>query len=238
MFRPKRLLAIVRHFKLTRKYDKKNISIGFYSSIINSQLDEYVWIGEQCKINNCHLGKHTYLNSKVNIRNAEIGSFCSIGSNVSINIGKHPTNLISSHPAFYSNNKCFQTFSDKMYFDEYGKVTIGNDVWIGSNVTIMGDIRIGNGAIVAYGAIVTKDVPPYAIVGGIPARVLKYRFDENTIKELLEIKWWELSDEFLKRHFKLFHDQMIFIEFYNSNKDYVESYRIKEDNTINIDSNE
>ena len=79
ILRPKRLLAVVRHYKLKRKFDKKNISIGFHSSIINTQLGDYVWISEHCNIDNCHLGKHTYLNSNVNIRNAEIGSFCSIG---------------------------------------------------------------------------------------------------------------------------------------------------------------
>jgi acetyltransferase-like isoleucine patch superfamily enzyme len=159
------------------------------------------------------------------IKNSTIGKFTSIGSNVNICIGGHPTNLVSTHPAFYSNNKAFNTYSDDVYFDEYTKSEIGNDVWIGSNSTVMNNITIGDGAIIAYGAVVTKNVLPYSIVGGIPAKHIKFRFDEEIIIRLLEIKWWELSEDFLKQHFKLFHNPVDFIDFYDKNKAYIESFR-------------
>ena len=122
-----------------------------------------------------------------------------------IGVRKHPTDMISTHPAFYANNKAFETYADRMYCDELPNIEIGNDVWIGSKSTVLGNIRIGDGAVVAYGSVVTKDVPPYAIVGGVPARIIKYRFDKEIIDRLLEIKWWELSDDFFKKYFRLTH---------------------------------
>jgi acetyltransferase-like isoleucine patch superfamily enzyme len=99
---------------------------------------------------------------------------------VTIGISPHPTYFVSTHPTFYANNKGFETFADKMYFDEEVKTTnIGNDVWIGSKCTIMPGVKIGDGAIVGYGALVTKDVPAYSIVGGIPAKLIKFRAEFN-----------------------------------------------------------
>ena len=102
-----------------------------------------------------------------------------------------------------------------MYFEETVKVTtIGNDVWIGSKVTIIPGIRISDGAIVAYGSLVTKDVPPYAIVGGVPAKIIKYRFNADIINELIKIKWWDMDDEFIRNNYKLFLDPNSFIVFF------------------------
>ena len=84
------------------------------------------------------------------------------------------------------------------------KVEIGHDVWIGTNVTILPSVKIGNGAIIAAGAVVTKDIPDYAIVGGVPAKVLKYRFSDDEIKRLNQSKWWEWPDEKIKRHINKF----------------------------------
>lgn len=111
---------------------------------------------------------------------------------------------MSTHPAFYSTGKqCGITFVDKNLFEERLAVDgrsciIGNDVWIGNDVRIIGGLRIGTGAIVGLGAVVTKDVPPYAIVGGVPAKVIRYRFEEKQIKELLDSHWWEKSEDYIK----------------------------------------
>ena len=128
--------------------------------------------------------------------NARVGRYCSIAKHAKLWLSQHPVNWLSTTTLQY--NKI--AFGWNMYmgktvstcnFHEIPPVEIGNDVWIGNGACIMGGIKIGDGAIIATNAVVTHDVPPYAIVGGVPARVIRYRFDEDTIKELLELRWWQ-----------------------------------------------
>ena len=107
--------------------------------------------------------------------------------------------MISTHPVFFSTRmQSGYTFADESYFEEYRGTTIGNDVWIGANAIVIDGVRIGDGAVVAAGAVVTKDVPAYAIVGGVPARIIRYRFLQTDIDVLLKINWWLLPDKVLK----------------------------------------
>lgn len=225
LFRPVRILRIWRYYKLNKNFRSKHVKIGMGTSIIASEIEDYCFIGEDCQLISSTLGRRSYMNEGTHIRNARIGAFVSIGSQVRIGVGKHPTNLVSTHPAFYANNKAFMTFADKIYVDEYVSVSIGNDVWIGSSSTILGNVKIGDGAIVAFGAVVTKDVPPYAIVGGIPAKILKYRFLPEIIDRLLQIKWWMLKDDFLQKEFKLWHNPSDLIGYYDSDRELLEQFR-------------
>jgi acetyltransferase-like isoleucine patch superfamily enzyme len=130
------------------------------------------------------------------VRNVKIGRYCSIAANVNISPSQHPVNWLSisdrQHNSAYLDFNRFggNDVAVKRFVDDK-RAEIGNDVWVGINAVIMGGVKIGDGAIVAAGAVVTKDVPPYAVVGGVPAKVIKYRFDEDTIKELLALKWWD-----------------------------------------------
>lgn len=130
------------------------------------------------------------------INNIKIGRYCSIADKVDINPPQHPSDWLSISARQYNAGFLeFNRFGGKdvrvLEWETEKRVEIGNDVWVGTNAVIMGGVKIGDGAIVAAGAVVTKDVPPYAIVGGVPAKVIKYRFDEATIKELLALKWWD-----------------------------------------------
>lgn len=129
------------------------------------------------------------------IREVTIGRYCSIADNVNINPTQHPVDWLGITARQYNQGYLgFDRFGGKdvqvKEWQSSERVEIGNDVWIGTNAVIMGGVKIGDGAIVAAGAVVTKDVPPYAIVGGVPAKVIKYRFDEATIQELLALQWW------------------------------------------------
>lgn len=147
---------------------------------------------------NCTVGKCTYCGKNVQVfdTGTKIGSFCSLADNINIGLSSHPLNYLTTSPFMYVdllgyNDKCREIYTKP--------VEIGNDVWIGSNVSIMMGVKIGDGAVIGAHALVNKDVPPYAVVAGVPAKILKYRFDEKTIKELLELKWWDLDDEIIKK---------------------------------------
>jgi len=146
----------------------------------------------------CKVGKCTYFGEECVCYNteSEIGKFCSIAGNVKIGLGEHPIDCLSTSPYLYSENLGYIKGLSEIYAE---KNIIGNDVWIAQNAFIKGGVNIGDGAVVAAGAVVVKDVPPYAIVGGVPAKIIKYRFDEETIKELLELKWWDLDDEIIRK---------------------------------------
>lgn len=149
-------------------------------------------------------GYHSYAISKKHIRNdTVIGKFCSISVNVHIAPAHHPTKWLSSSPVFYNSrvkDLHHEELGRKIHkFNASQKVIIGNDVWIGVNAMILQGVTIGDGAIIDANAIVTKDIPPYAIAGGVPAKVLNYRFDESTIEELLKYKWWNKPENILKK---------------------------------------
>lgn len=150
---------------------------------------------------NITIGKYTYgyealCSEKSTV--VAIGSFCSIAENVGISYGNHPLDLVSTSPAFYSASFGLidKTWLDPAPFQK--GIVIGHDVWIGRDVTLLTGVTIGVGAVVAAGAVVTKDVPPFAIVGGVPAKVLRYRFDEPERERILLSRWWLAHDKALK----------------------------------------
>lgn len=165
-------------------------------------------------ISNSVVGYGTYFGDRSSFENCIIGRFCSISSYVQTVNGTHPTDIwVSTHPAFFSDRKQSGfSFVENSLFEEYQYVDgerkylieIGNDVWIGTGAMILQGVRIGDGAIIAAGAVVTKDVEPYSIVGGVPAKLIKYRFDEEQIRWLLDYKWWLKSRDWVKKHAQYF----------------------------------
>ncbi|MBQ3946472.1 MAG: CatB-related O-acetyltransferase [Alphaproteobacteria bacterium] len=163
------------------------------------------------------IGVFSYIGDNVMVIGGCVGRFSSISSNVHVLNGRHPMKepFVSTSPVFYAKNTPVGfSFVKEQVFDEYAsiagkekyQVIIGSDCWIGYGVSIIGGITIGDGAVVLANATVTKDVPPYAIIGGVPARIIGYRFDETTIAKLLELKWWNREESWIKEKAHLFSD--------------------------------
>ena len=190
------------------------LKVQFKANFKRTTFGKYNNLYENVTLFNVALGDYTYVSPNTEIRNAKIGKFCSIGPNCYIGLGKHPASgFVSTHPIFYSDKKQTQKgFSEKSVFEEHAPVEIGNDVWVGANSVIADGVKIGDGAIVAFGAAVAGDVPPYAVVGGVPAKVIKYRFEKEDIKSLLAIKWWNKDIEEIKNHYQRYFDISEFLK--------------------------
>ena len=163
------------------------------------------------------LGDYSYIAKNSNINNTEIGKFCSIGPNFCCGLGIHPMNGVSTSPMFYSTakqNGFSLTIENKI--EEQKKIRIGHDVFIGANVTVLDGVSIGNGAVIGAGAVVVKDIPDYVIAVGVPAKVIKYRFEPEVIKKLQKMEWWNFDDEKLKKIERDFFDVEKFVN--NINK--------------------
>ena len=148
------------------------------------------------------IGKHTYGTENLKIFYSDsgaqlyIGNFCSIAANINIFLGgNHRTHWVTTYPFGHIHQNIFNNFNGQGHPTTKGDIIIGNDVWIAQNVTIMSGVKIGDGAIIANNSHVVKDVEPYSIVGGNPAKFIKYRFTSEQIEKLLEIKWWNWDDE-------------------------------------------
>lgn len=206
---------------------------GFSAGSVATLLEAPVRIGAENKVTVEEIGAFTYSNFNCFLRAKKIGRYCNIAPNVHIGMGEHDYTNLSMSVAFDMNpgerlaqfsslleDEGFSAVIRKKKLDKAharkravaGKNIIGNDVWIGDGAIILAGINIGDGAVIAAGSVVTKDVPPYAIVGGVPAKVIKMRFSDEIIAELLKLKWWNY-------HPKIFKD----LDYTNVNMDFIEN---------------
>jgi virginiamycin A acetyltransferase len=142
------------------------------------------------------IGDWSYVNCGSIVASGRIGRFCSIGPYSLIGLATHPTNYLSTSPLLYGRHNLFDTASG---WDDFpAPPEIGNDVWIGAEAFVKQGVTVGHGAVVGAGAVVTRDVPPYGIVAGVPAKLLRYRFPRETVDELLRDAWWNSSGSGLR----------------------------------------
>lgn len=180
-------------------------SVSFWARVEHSQISKKAKICRHCVLNHAEVGDYSYVSPDTRVIHASIGKFCSVGGDCVIGMGTHTMDYLSTSPVFtMSNNATGYCWTNENLAEEYQRITIGNDVWIGQRVIVMGGINIGDGAVVGAGAVVTHDVPPYAVVAGVPAKIIRYRFDSATIADLQQLRWWDKSDKWLKDNISMF----------------------------------
>ena len=179
-------------------------TVGVLAHTENAVLESENVILDGADISGSQIGSATVIGPNSNLINCKIGRFCSISWGVTVVNATHPLDMVSTYPGFFNtvNDYPFgRGNAEKCEFlktkDGYN-VVIGNDVWVGEGVTIKGGVTIGDGAVIGMRAVVTKDVPPYAIVGGVPAKVLRYRMKPEEIKKMLVIRWWDWPLDLIK----------------------------------------
>lgn len=215
-----RLMSKVKNIIRYRKMKKNNVFISG-SAVVNKTIFEgNNYVKGQSVIIDSYIGKGTYIRDNCSFVKTKIGKYSSIAPRVHLVCGNHPIGKnVALHPAFYTGRSIAGLqFSHTMDYVEYkfskdGKsyCEIGNDVWIGSDSIILGGVTIGDGAVVAAGSVVTKDVEPYSVVAGVPAKVIKMRFSKEQISFMQEFKWWDRDYEWIKSNIEFFDDIDVFM---------------------------
>jgi len=201
------LKAAVRLHQLRRRFP---LSVFHRGAVVSpdSQVGRYAVLFANVCLEGSNLGAYSYVQAGTLLTNVEVGPFCSIAGGVLAGLASHPMNMTSTSPVFYDCEQPLPRFftRKRLVTAHLPRTTISADVWIGQNAMIKAGIHVGVGAVIGAGAIVTRDVPPYAIVTGIPARPTRTRFPEDICCRLVESRWWERTDAELERLAELFPD--------------------------------
>ncbi len=199
-----------------RVYDSilnDNCTIGDFSTVRETDMGRNSTIQRYCDIWRLKLGRYSCIGRVSTIQATEIGAFCALSWNLRIGGDDHDYNMLSTHPFWHDTS--WGIINDDEFSKEYREFEyrepciIGNDVWVGAGVTVCRNVRIGNGCVIGAGTVVTRDVEPYSIVVGTPGRIIKKRFDDNTIERLEKIQWWNFSEEIIRDNINMFKNHHI-----------------------------
>lgn len=189
----RKILSLIKNI-----WHRRKTKISYLAILHDVTYDTAIAIKALAKLERATVGKCTYIGTLTAAYDCEIGKFCSIARECYIGGASHPANWVSTSPCFHiKNNATGVCYSENKY--KWNKKTvIGNDVWLGIRTIVRGGVTIGDGAVIGAGSVVTKDVGPYEIWAGNPARYIRKRFDDETIRRLEEVKWWDFNDDMLR----------------------------------------
>ena len=198
---------------LTYLYSKFFKKILRGRCVVNSQIHPTSHVDSATEFHNSTMEKYSYVGYDSQVYNTQIGPFCSIGDFFLCGGATHPMDWLSTSSVFYGGGNVGNSKKLAYYkIPSTKRTVIGADVWVGARATIVAGVNVGVGAVIGTGSVVTRDVPPYAIVAGVRAKVIKYRFSEDVIEKLLESKWWELPDDVIKEASTEFKNPIMFLE--------------------------
>ncbi|MCK4785301.1 MAG: CatB-related O-acetyltransferase [Desulfobacteraceae bacterium] len=219
-------LELQRSYNILRlldRHSKQCLEIGRHCFLKRCNFGIHNKIYDNCYLVDISLGDRTYISEECRMYDVTLGKFCAIGPHVTMGLGIHPSRtFVSIHPLLYSktNSACMDSLADRNYFTEHKSIQVGHDVWIGANVIVQDGVIIGNGAIIGSGAVVTKDIPPYSLAAGVPAKILRFRFEPSQISFLEEFCWWNKNTEWLTYHWRDFHDIKLFMQQHSDKNHY------------------
>lgn len=185
------------------------------ASVKGSNISRNARVGSRANVFFSSIGKWSYIGNESKIIHAEVGNYTSIGDAVHIGGPSHPINWVSTSPIFCTGKNILGRNAASNSFDPYKKTTIGHDVWIGDCVLIKANVVVSTGAVIGMGSVVTKNVGPYEIWAGNPAKLIRKRFDDDTIQRLLATDWYNWSDKMIDSHAHLFTSPQEFLESQN-----------------------
>ncbi|MCT2564657.1 CatB-related O-acetyltransferase [Chryseobacterium herbae] len=181
-------------------------------AIVDSKIHSTSKVCSGSQLVNVVMGKHSDIGYDCTIINTHIGSFCSLGANIVIGGLSHSIDWVSTSPVFNENiDHLKQKFSHHK-FDLYLETNIGHDVWIANNVQIKAGVKVGNGAVIGMGSVVVKDIGPYEIWAGNPAKLIRKRFDDEKVNQLLQTDWYNWDDNKIKKYAPYFNNVELFIK--------------------------
>jgi len=177
------------------------------SFVAESEVAEGCVLNSTSRLSRSQLGRFTYIQHGSVVSDSEVGRYCSIASNVTIGPGEHPTNCLSTHPEIWSSGSNLDPA-----VAWHKRTSIGHDVWVGQNAVIRAGVQIGNGAIIGAGAVVVQNVRNFEVVGGVPAKRIRFRFPEPIVQRLEELRWWDFPHALVKRAVRGLSDSDLTIE--------------------------
>ena len=194
----RRIIVLLKNiFSIPKRLFSK---VSILSVIQDSVIDKNAAICSKTKFYRSEIGKYSYIGRNCFVTDVSIGNFTSISSDCYIGGTSHPLDWVSTSSVVHKWDNILKKNFARNEFEIFSKTTIGNDVWIGNGAMIRAGVNIADGAVIGMGSIVTKDIGPYEIWGGNPAKFIRKRFDDETIKKLLESQWWNLSDEDVQKY--------------------------------------